>query len=442
MTKPSTILSQQESVVDIVRPHLIPLQSPADLDTLIDRIGNSKIVMLGEASHGTHEYYTWRAIISQRLIREKGFSFIAVEGDWPDCYKLNRYVKNYSGAGDSAFDVLHEFNRWPTWMWANWEVVAFAEWLYNHNKSIPVNLKTGFYGLDVYSLWESMEAILRYLRRVDPEALEIAEKAFQCFEPYQDEEGTGYAYASLLVPEPCTHEVVSLLAEMQRKAPRYNTDHENVFSAEQNALIAFNAERYYRAMLHGGSQTWNIRDTHMMETLGRLMRFHGKNARGIVWAHNTHIGDARATDMSRQGMQNIGELARKSYGSDNISLVGFGSHRGSVVAAGRWGEEFQSMNVPPAATGSWEDILNRTGIQNGYLMMSDVEDEKFHEMEIGHRAIGVVYHPGSEKFGNYVPSVLPSRYDAFIYLEQTKALHALHVVPAGNQIPETYPFGV
>ena len=437
-----TILSQQDSVVDAIRPHLLPLQSPVDLDSLIDHIGSSKIVMLGEASHGTHEYYTWRAMISQRLIREKGFSFIAVEGDWPDCYRLNRYVKNYSGAGDSAYEVLHSFNRWPTWMWANWEVAAFAEWLYDHNKSIPQNKKAGFYGLDVYSLWESMEEIIKYLRRVDPAALEIAERAFYCFEPYQGEEGTGYAYASLLVPEPCTQEVVNLLAEMQRKALKYNTDQENVFSAEQNALIAFNAEKYYRAMLHGGGETWNIRDTHMMETLERLMNFHGKYAKAIVWAHNTHIGDARATDMRRQGMHNIGELARKSYGPDNVSLVGFGSHHGSVVASYRWGEESQHMKVPPAVSGSWEDMLKKTGIQSGYLLMDNIRDERLKEFEIGHRAIGVVYHPWAEKPGNYVPSVLPSRYDAFIYLEQTKALHALHVAPIDNQIPETYPFGV
>ena len=229
---------------------------------------------------------------------------------------------------------------------------------------------------------------------------------------------------------------------MQRKAPRYNTDQENVFSAGQNALIAFNAEKYYRAMLQGGGQTWNIRDTHMMETLDRLMHFHGKDGKAIVWAHNTHIGDARATDMSRQGMHNIGELARNSYGPGNVSLVGFGSHHGSVVASHRWGEESQHMKVPPAISGSWEDILKRTGIQNGYLLMDHIREARLKEFEIGHRAIGVIYHPGAEKQGNYVPSVLPSRYDAFIFLEQTKALHALHVDPIDNQIPETYPFGV
>ncbi|CAD5265451.1 MULTISPECIES: erythromycin esterase family protein [unclassified Imperialibacter] len=434
--------NQQESVADYLVSHSHSLQTSEDLDELIERAGDKKIVMLGEASHGTHEYYKWRTLISQRLIKEKGFYFIAVEGDWPDCYRVNRYIKNYSGAGKSAFEVLHAFNRWPTWMWANWEVLALAESLYNHNKTLPINKKVGFYGLDVYSLWESMESIINYLQKTDPSALTYAEKAFQCFEPYKGDEGTTYAYASAMVPEPCTREVVDLLREIQKRAPQYNSDQENVFSAEQNALVAQNAEKYYRAMLHGGNQTWNIRDTHMMQTLTRLLEHHGKDAKAIVWAHNTHVGDARATDMRFEKMHNIGELARKEYLNDNVFLVGFGSYKGSVVAASGWGQRLQYMMVPPAITGSWEDLLQKSRLQNTYFLMDDFKQNAFFYNEIGHRAIGVVYNPDTEKRGNYVPSVIPARYDAFMFFEETKALHSLHIMPEGHQMPETYPFGV
>ncbi len=440
-TQQSTIHPSQR-VADFLRPQMYPLQTSIDIDTILDQIGDAKIVMLGEASHGSHEFYIWRSMISQRLIHEKGFNFIAVEGDWPDCFKLNRYAKNYPDAGTSAYDVLHTFNRWPTWMWANWETVALAEWLYDHNKSLPVNKKAGFYGLDVYSLWESMEAIINYLKKTDPAALAVAEEAFQCFQPYRRDEGTGYAYASLVVPQPCTQEVVALLTEVRKKSPQYNSDYENVFSTEQNAHIALNAEKYYRAMLHGGSQAWNIRDSHMMETLEKLLHFHGKKSKAIVWAHNTHIGDARATDMQISGMHNLGELARRKFGNSNVFLMGFGSYQGSVIAASRWGEEPQRMHMPPATPDSWEDILHHTEMQNGYLFLNDFLDKKILDQAIGHRAIGVVYHPDSERFGNYVPSVLPARYDAFVFLDHTKALHALHIQPDGHQMPETYPFGV
>ncbi len=435
-------VGQPENVADYIRPHFHSLQTSVDLDSLLDQVGDSKIVMLGEASHGTHEYYTWRTTISQRLIREKGFNFIAVEGDWPDCYRLNRYIKNYSDAGTSAFEVLHSFDRWPTWMWANWEIVALSEWLCDHNRSLPVNKKVGFYGLDVYSLWESMEAIVNYLKKTDPKALPIAEKAFECFEPYKREEGAAYAYASLVVPELCTQEVVNLLSEIKNRAPQYNSDPENVFSTHQNALVAFNAEKYYRAMLHGGSKAWNIRDTHMQETLDRILKFHGKNAKAIIWAHNTHIGDARATDMRIEGMHNIGELARKYYGDKNVFLIGFGSYKGSVIAAPRWSAKPEHKNVPAALPGSWENILRDTGIQNGYLLMEDFKAMGLLNYEISHRAIGVVYNPEAERFGNYVPSILPERYDAFVFFTLTKALHALHISPEGNQMPETFPFGV
>ncbi len=420
-----------------------PLQSHEDLQPLLDRIGSARIVMLGEASHGTHKYYTWRTRISKRLIKEKGFNFIAAEGDWPDCYSLNRYIKGYDTLNNTALQVLQVFNRWPTWMWANWEIMALAGWMHKHNTGLASNKKAGFYGLDVYSLWESMASIMRYLKKTDPAALKVAEKAFHCFEPYRKDEGSSYARISQFVPELCENEVVQLLREIQKKLPTYNSDHENVFSAEQNALVAVNAERYYRAMIKGGPHSWNLRDRHMSDTLERLLEFHGENSKAIVWAHNTHVGDARATDMVDEGMFNIGELARLQHHDKGVFLVGFGSYAGTVTAGRSWSSPMQTMLMPNAKKGSWEYLLHRAGSENKLLLMDDFAgNDMFMENHIGHRAIGVVYNPQLEQYGNYVPTILPLRYDAFVYIDETRALHPLHVEPDGQQMPETYPFGL
>lgn len=426
-----------------IKQSAFPLHSKADLEPLFNRIGDARIVMLGEASHGTHEYYTWRTHISKRLIEEKGFNCIAVEGDWPDCYRLNRFVKGYDIDDKSAFKVLHSFNRWPTWMWANWETAALAGMLHKHNALLPANKKVGFYGLDVYSLWESMQSIMDYLSKTDKGALKIAQEAYQCFEPYRKEEGQSYARASQFVPELCQNEVVHLLSEIQRKLPTYNSDYENVFSAEQNAMVAVNAEKYYRAMIKGGPHSWNVRDRHMADTLNRLLKFHGANSKVIVWEHNTHIGDARATDMADDGMYNIGELARIQHADKGVVLVGFGSYKGTVMAGRSWGAAMQEMQMPEAKKDSWEYYLHQAGKENKLLLMDDLmNNDMFMENQIGHRAIGVVYNPQYEQFGNYVPTVLPLRYDAFIYLDETMALHPLHIEPDGHQVPETFPFGV
>lgn len=435
------ILLDEEQLIDQLKEKSHILEDRKDLQPLFDRIGDAQLVLLGEASHGTHEYYTWRSYISQRLIKEKGFQFIAVEGDWPDCYQLNRYIKNYPDAGKSSFEVLKQFNRWPTWMWANWEIVAFAEWLYNYNKPLSQNKKVGFYGLDVYSLWESMNSIIKYLKHVDPNALKFAEEAFKCFEPYYDE-GTSYARATQFVPELCKDEVIEMLQKIKDRLPQYNTDHENVFNLQQNAYVAVNAEKYYRTMIHGGSHSWNVRDNHMADTLDRLLQFHGSDAKAIVWAHNTHIGDARATGMTAEGMFNIGELVRLKHHEKGVVLVGFGSFEGEVIAGRTWGAPMKQIFVPSAKKRSWEYFLHKAGQENKLLLMDDFVNYQLMENFIGHRAIGVVYNPEYEKYGNYVPSILPLRYDAFIYIDHTHALHPLHIEPDGHQIPETYPFGV
>ena len=306
-------------------------------------------------------YYRWRARISQRLIREKGFSFIAVEGDWPDCYRVNRYVKGLPDSGADAREVLHAFDRWPTWMWANEEVVELAEWLRGYNDGQAEDRKVGFFGLDVYSLWESLYAVLGYLRKADPSALPAARRAFRCFQPF-GEDVQAYARATAMVPTSCEDEVIDLLEELRRREPRYRDDgSEEYFAAEQNALVVKGAEAYYRAMVRGGPESWNIRDRHMTETLERLMRHHGPDARAIVWEHNTHIGDARATDMADDGMVNVGQLVRERHAGEGVVLVGFGSYRGSVIAGDEWEAPMESMRVPPGREGSWEDILHRAG---------------------------------------------------------------------------------
>jgi erythromycin esterase len=288
-----------------------------------------------------------------------------------------------------------------------------------------------------------MESIMQYLKKTDPAALKVAEEAYRCFEPYRKDEGTTYARASQFVPDLCQNEVVELLKEIQQKMPTYNTDHENVFSAEQNALVTVNAEKYYRAMIKGGPHGWNVRDRHMGDTLDRLLKFHGENAKVIVWEHNTHIGDARATDMADEGMYNIGELARLEHHDKGVVLVGFGSYKGTVMAGKKWGDAMQIIQLPEARKGSWEYFLHSAGKENKLLLMDDFTDnDMLMENHIGHRAVGVVYNPELEQYGNYVPTILPARYDAFIYLDETKALHPLHIQPDGKQVPETYPFGV
>ena len=429
--------------ISTVKKREYPLSKKADLQPLFDKIGEARIVMLGEASHGTHEFYTYRTYITKKLIEEKGFNFIAVEGDWPDCYSLNRFAKGYDNVNKNAIDVLKKFNRRPTWMWANWEIAALASVLHKHNVGLAANKRVGFYGIDVYSLWESMNSILEYLKKTDATAFKVAAKAVQCFEPYHQDEGRSYARATQFLPELCQNEVVQLLKEIQQKMPSYNTDHENVFSAEQNALVAVNAKKYYRAMIQGGPHSWNVRDRHMAETLDRLLSFHGEKSKVIVWAHNTHIGDARATDMVNEGMYNIGELVRAKHQKMGVILVGIGSYKGTVTAGISWGAAIKKMQMPEAEYGSWEYILNRASQKNKLLLMDDLLDnEMFLENHIGHRAIGVVYNPIYEHYGNYVPSILPLRYDAFIFINETQALHPLHIQPDGHQMPETYPFGV
>jgi erythromycin esterase-like protein len=432
-----------DELIEGVRSIALPLHGLDDLDPLIERVGDARYVLLGEASHGTAEYYDWRQRISQRLIREKGFSFIAVEGDWPDCYRINRYVKARSDAGKSAREVLRAFQRWPTWMWANEEVVGLVEWMRNYNKNLAESRRVGFYGLDVYSLWESMHAVLNYLENVDGTAVKAARRAFACFEPYgRDVER--YARAMLWAPLSCEEDVVRMLRAIREQAPTFEQDgNEAFFNAEQNALVAQNAEEYYRTMVGGGGASWNLRDRHMVATLDRLVAHHGPRAKAIVWEHNTHVGDARYTDMAGDDMINVGQLVREQHAAEGVVLVGFSSYRGSVIAGDEWGAPLQEIAVPSARPDSWDDVLHEALRSDALLIFGQERENRELFEPRGQRAIGVVYRPEYEARGNYVPTVLPRRYDAVAHLDATHALHPLHVAASfEHEVPETYPSGV
>lgn len=415
------------------------LEGEGDLGPLMERIGDAKYVLLGEASHGTHEYYTWRTAISKKLIQEKGFSFIGVEGDWPDCYKINRWIKDYPDSEEKITDVLKSFKRWPTWMWANWEIAALAEWMKDHNQNLAPEEKVGFYGLDVYSLWESLEIIMDYLEKEDPETAKNAKNAIECLEPYEREDSFSSALKSL--DPSCKDEMVNLLSKVRQKAPQYDHDREAGLNMELNTLVAANAEKYYRAQTSYGQSSWNVRDLHMVESLNSIMKYHGDDTKVIIWEHNTHIGDARYTDMADDGLYNVGQLVREQHEKDDVVLIGFGSYEGSVIAGQNWGAPMQKMNVPQAIEHSVEDLLNEISSDDKLLIFEEGSELKSQFDEwLGHRAIGVVYHPGRER-GNYVPTKLSSRYDAFLFLNKTNALHPLHLKPDGDRTPETYPFG-
>ncbi|MFJ8684980.1 erythromycin esterase family protein [Micromonospora wenchangensis] len=413
------------------------LGTPSDFDPLLERARDARVVMIGEATHGSFDYYRLREQLTRRLIAEQGFDFVAVEGDWPDCDRVHRSVVGAPGGAQDPRTALGLFTRWPTWMWANAEVDRFCRWLRAWNLERPERDRTGFHGLDVYSLWESMQAIFDYLGEEDPKSMEAAQDAYRCFEPYgrRVEE---YGAASRFVSARCEEEVIRLLA---RTRAHVASDGPDAFAAWQNAEVVAGAERYYRAMVHGGPHSWNVRDIHMADTLDRLLTRYGPGSRGIVWAHNTHIGDARATDMAGDGMVNIGQLARERLGRDAVTLIGFGGYRGTVVAAPHWGSPAEVMTVPPAREGSVEWRLHELLPERAVLVFGGPDQPDWVTGTAEHRAIGVVYDPTFERWGNYVPSRLADRYDAFVWCDESTALHPLPTPSTTNEL-ETYPAGL
>ncbi|ULT55177.1 erythromycin esterase family protein [Neobacillus drentensis] len=410
-------------MIESLKKYAKPFHTIDDLDPLIEAIGDAKYVLLGESSHGTSEFYSIRAEITKRLIQEKGFSFMAVEGDWPACQSINRYIKGLSSSKQEAREVLEDFNRWPTWMWANQEIIELIEWLKEFNLKTNRTEKVGFYGLDVYSLWESLDEIVGYLEKINSPELEIAKKAFACFEPH-NRNNESYAVSAGYLSEDCLKEALDLLSTIQKNKWKFEDDQEGSLNMEVNALVTAHAEEYYRTMVKSDDESWNIRDRHMVDALQSIVKFYGNDAKVIIWEHNTHVGDARATDMKDEGMVNVGQLVREQYGEDEVFIVGFGTYTGSVIASTEWGVNLEVMKVPPAQTGSWEYFMHQSGAMNKFLIFNEQNRKEF-SATIGHRAIGVVYHPEYEQFGNYVPSNMGQRYDGFIFVDRTNALHPL-----------------
>jgi erythromycin esterase len=413
------------------------LQTDQDLDRLIQEIGDARVVLLGEASHGTEEYYAWRTAISKRLIREKGFSVIGVEGEWADSYRVNQFVKGPAKDSNAAVEVLRQYDRWPTWMWGNYQVASLITWLNEYNQSQAAGKKVGFFGLDVYCLWESMQELLPYITGNDT-LIAQAKQVEHCFKPFSADP-MEYAYAVRNASSNCRKQTERLWQVILNHTGRRTATDESRFVMQQNALVALNGENYYRTATTSYPESWNIRDHHMMQTINRLLDLHGPNSKLIVWEHNTHVGDARYTDMADEGMVNVGQLVREKYGKDNVYIVGFGSYEGTVTAADDWGAPVRTMEVPQAPKGTWEEMLHRQSPADKILYSSELKSISGMMRPIGHRAIGVQYNPRYER-GNYVPSVIPKRYDAFIFIDKTTALKPLGT-KAKNEPPDTYPSG-
>jgi erythromycin esterase-like protein/predicted phosphoribosyltransferase len=446
--------ASETSLPDVVRNAAHPLTGEdADYDPLIELIGDARFVLLGEGSHGTHEFYSERARITKRLIEEKGFMAVAVEADWPDAYRVNRYVR---GLGDDVDgeEALGDFRRFPRWMWRNTDVVEFVEWLRAHNDAQPQGgRKAGFYGLDLYSLHASMKAVIQYLERVDSDAARRARTRYACFDHFgPDPQIYGFIAASDR-SKSCREAVVSQLVELRRRAAEYarrdgqGDDEDELFYAEQNARLVKNAEEYYRSMFFEDVSSWNLRDSHMVETLEALVAHLTRQsapAKIVVWAHNSHLGDARATEMSQRGELNVGQLVREKFERDAI-LVGFTTNHGTVTAASDWGGVAERKRVRPALPGSCEALFHSA--RGGRFLLALRSDGAIRDALRDprlERAIGVIYRPETERMSHYFQARLPQQFDAVLHFDETRAVEPLEYTSEweAGEVPETFPFAV
>ena len=441
------------NIVDAVRGYAHPLTGAAqDYDPLLNLIGNARFVLIGEASHGTHEFYQQRAEITKRLIQEQGFTAVAVEADWPDAYRVNQYVQGVNDDPTPA-EALLSFKRFPLWMWRNTEVLTFVGWLREYNDSLPANTtKTGFYGLDLYSMYASIAAVLGYLNQVDPAAAQRARYRYSCLEHFgQDAQKYGYA-TSFGISKSCEEEVINQLQDLQRQTAAYiQTDgrvkSDEFFYAEQNARLVKNAEHYYRSMFAQRVNSWNIRDRHMVETLEALIAHldqPGQPTKVVVWEHNSHLGDARATDMGSMGEVNVGQLVKERYGHDAVN-IGFTTYTGTVTAVSGWGETAQLKQVRSALPGSYEALFHETQLPQFLLNLRDENPAivGLREPRL-ERAIGVIYLPETERISHYFHACLPEQFDAVIHIDDTKGVQPLDRVPTWEMgdAPETFPSGL
>ncbi|MFL5618763.1 MAG: erythromycin esterase family protein [Gemmatimonadaceae bacterium] len=425
--------------------------NPHDLDAIVDAIGDARIVLLGEASHGTHEFYATRAAVTRRLIEARGFRAVTIEGDWPDARRIDRFVRAVSSDADADM-ALAGFRRFPQWMWRNGVVRDFVGWLRRWNDDRQPDARSGFYGLDLYSLHASIDAVLRYLDRVDPGAARRARERYSCFENVGSDDPQAYGFAaSRSIIEICEDDVVRQLAELRHCADEYASSGgpfgaDDFFSAEQNARLVLNAERYYRSMFHERVSSWNLRDTHMVETLDAVVEHlerDGEPAKLCVWAHNSHLGDARATQMGRSGELNVGQLVRERFG-DAACLVGFTTYGGTVTAAHDWDEPAGRRMVRPGLAGSTEALFHRVGDARFLL---DLRRPAVRDELTGsrlERAIGVIYRPETERQSHYFHVDLPRQFDLVIHYDETRALEPLERSEGWvrGEPPETYPFAV
>jgi erythromycin esterase-like protein len=428
-----------------------PLTPPCDYGALFEAIGEARFTLIGEASHGTHEFYAERAALTRRLILDHGCTAIAVEADWPDAYRVNRYVRAQSDDRD-ANAALAGFERFPAWMWRNTVVREFVEWLREYNDMQPPSRKVGFYGIDLYSLSKSIDAVLAYLEHADPEAAQRARARYACFDHFgRSTEAYGYATAFGMSAS-CEDDAVKQLVELTRDAGvqarrRGRTDADEHFFAQQNARLVKNAEAYYRTMFRGSVSSWNLRDRHIVETLKALdehLAQRGRPPRIAVWAHNSHLGDASATEMSENGELNVGELARKVWPGET-ALIGFSTHRGSVTCASDWGGRVEKKRVRPGLPESWEALFHEAGLDRFLLVLRGREQsaEPFDERRL-ERAIGVIYLPDTERLSHYFHAHLARQFDAVIHIDETRALEPLEYGAewTGEEAPETFPSGV
>lgn len=409
------------------------------LEGLLERIGDSRIVLLGEASHGSAEFYLARARITQALIEQKGFSFVAIEGDWPDAARVDHYVRHarYPASEWTAF------SRFPTWMWRNEEVRDFVDWLRSYNAALPADQRVAFHGLDLYSLYSSIQSILDYLDEVDPETAAVARERYGCLTPYQSDPAA-YSRAALNPHyQSCEQSVLDMLREIQQRHRHYaEHDGDRFLGAVQNARLVANAEEYYRTMFYGSRSAWNMRDTHMFETLENLLQYHGDDSRAVVWAHNSHVGDSQATEMALRGEFNIGRLCRARFGR-KVYNIGFGTHSGTVAAASDWDRPMEIKQVRPSMEGSVESLCHQSGVSSFLLPLRHGDPLLLNGLESRHleRAIGVIYRPETERQSHYFETRLTDQFDEYIWFDETRAVTPL-ATAALSGFPDTYPFGV
>jgi erythromycin esterase-like protein/predicted phosphoribosyltransferase len=451
-SRPVSGAPRSDDVAGLIRARAKRLTGSADdYDELISTLGEHRVVLLGEATHGTHEFYRERAVITKRLIVEKGFSAVAVEADWPDAYRVNRYVQG-AGADEEAVDALADFRRFPSWMWRNADVLDFVGWLRSHNETLPAGQRSGFFGLDLYSLHTSMRAVIAFLEKVDPAAALRAKGRYACFDRYSDEMDQYAHGAGLGVSPSCEREVITQLVELRRQAAEYASRdgrlaQDEYFVAEQNARVVRDAEAYYRTMLRGRVESWNLRDRHMMDTLENLVRYletTGRPARVVIWAHNSHLGDARATEMGDHGELNVGQLARERFNHE-VASVGFSTYSGTVTAATEWDGPAHRRHVRPGLAGSYERLFHDAGVAR--FLLSTRMDPQVADALAGprlQRAIGVLYMPQTERRSHYFQARLRDQFDHVLHVDESRAVEPLEPTSEwdAGEFAETFPSGL